>query len=193
MATMQMTDSGPHINESPRAPRQDLEYTQFVAKDHRYLMFACHFVILCDMTINIVFSYGVDDQGACGIAMACQILVFAVFFGLFRAMFSLTFVYQAGLISVLLTDFSGLFMSSIANLVLTIWVRVLQMVNLHKVHDTGIAYNSLDSWDEWLFYIIHTSHKISLLYFYYETLSTTFRLGEKRFYMAKGWLERITE
>jgi len=96
-------DANDRICESPRAPGDSrVESIHIVAKEHRHYMLAIHFVLAVDMSFNICYDYGVDDRMSVWVAFVLQILIFGTLFSLFRNLFSLTFVYQAGLISIIL-------------------------------------------------------------------------------------------
>jgi len=105
MAMMQMTDVGVKIAESPRAPGADKssrESIKIKASDHRFYMILIHLAVGLDLTLNCIYDYAIDNNLAIGLVFTLQILAFAGFFYLYRGMFALTFVYQAGLINIIL-------------------------------------------------------------------------------------------
>jgi len=153
---------------------------------HQVKMVALHFLVLADLTVNVMFDSAEASQFKVAAAMIAQILATILMAGCLYSLFCATFVFQAGLLSVLINDFRGALLSLPLNLGFLLWVRIKTLMVLHKGDDV------MTIWDDDGFYFAYTMHKIISLMFYYHAITTAFSLGEVKYYKPDAWRIRTT-
>eukprot|EP00656_Telonema_subtile_P051472 TRINITY_DN6930_c0_g1_i4.p1 TRINITY_DN6930_c0_g1~~TRINITY_DN6930_c0_g1_i4.p1 ORF type:complete len:238 (-),score=59.08 TRINITY_DN6930_c0_g1_i4:277-990(-) len=193
MGTMRMQHSPSQVRVQvpeapPMAPRAATQ-CKVSSQTHRRLMYGVHAIILLDMSINSVLEYGIDLSVLHGIGYGVQLLLFGTVMVLLGKMFSQTFVLQAQLMGILLMEFRGLVASMVLYFFALLGFRVASIANLVSNLSSN---TSTDLWGSEWHYVLMLIQRTAMVWYYYELASTTFRIGEARWYRESGWLDRLT-
>merc|ERR1719333_1819625 len=104
--------------------------------------------------------------------------------GCIYKLFTATFVFQAGLLNVIIKDFQWLLWACPLNLMFMLWTRIMTIMHMY----TGAK--AVTIWDDGMFYTVYVLHKISYMLYYFNCITTTFRLGKDIYYKPDPWRVR---
>merc|ERR1711912_198869 len=108
-----------------------------------------HLLALVDLILNTRFDSNVDSNFEVAVVMITQIVLNIVVVVLMYFFFKATFVFHAGLLSILIQDFKGALLSAPSNIAFMLFVRIRTLIILFTKGDAMLV------WEDGLFYFAY--------------------------------------